>query len=76
VHDSISGGHFNGKSIFHKLIRLSYYWPSMEKDYILHVKKYEKYQKHANLKQTPSSELPTMIFPWPYWRESIIDSLY
>lgn len=66
VHDSINGGHFNGKAIFHKLLRLGYYWPSMEKDCILHVQKNEKYQKHSNLKQAPSSQLATMISPYPF----------
>lgn len=42
VHDKINGGHFNGKSIYHKLIRLVYYCPYMEKDCILHVYKCEK----------------------------------
>lgn len=25
VHDNLSGGHFNGEAIFHKLLRLGYY---------------------------------------------------
>lgn len=29
VHDSINGCHFNGKVIYHKLLRLGYYWSSM-----------------------------------------------
>lgn len=63
VHEKISGGYFNGKEIFHKLLRLGYYWPFIEKDCILYVRKYEKYQKNAKVILYPSSELATMVSP-------------
>lgn len=50
VHDNLSGGHFNGQAIFHKLLRLGYYYPSMKKYCIIYVKKYGKYQKHVNMR--------------------------
>lgn len=37
VHDSQSGGHLNGKAIYHKLLRLGYYWPSMDNYCVVHV---------------------------------------
>lgn len=49
LHDHLSGGHFNGKDFFHKLLGLGYYWPYMENDCILHIKKCEKYQENSNL---------------------------
>lgn len=63
VHDNVNGVHFNGKVVYHKLLRIGYYWSSMEKDCIFHI---QKYQKHANLKQAPSSELATITSPWPF----------
>lgn len=36
VHDNINGSHFNGKDIYHKLLRQGYYFPFMEKYCILH----------------------------------------
>lgn len=38
----------------------------METNYILHIKRCEKYQKHDNLRLSSSSELATTISPWPF----------
>lgn len=45
---------------------MDYYWPSIKNDCILHINKYDKYQKHANLRIVSSSELATMISPWSF----------
>lgn len=66
VHADQSGCHFNGKVIFHKLLRLGYYWTSMEMNCAIHINNYEKYQKHASIRLTPSQELSTMISPWSF----------
>ena len=54
AHGGACGCHFNERSIFDKLIRMGYWWPTMEHDYCEHVKKYEQYQKHAHIELTPT----------------------
>lgn len=39
VHDGQNGGHFNGKTMHYKLLRLRYYWPSMLHNCIIHIRK-------------------------------------
>ena len=43
-HDGICGGHFNGTTIAKRILRMGYYWPTMEKDYQEYVKKCVKCQ--------------------------------
>lgn len=42
AHGGACGGHFNGRLVFSKLIRMSYWWPTMEHDCHEHVKKCEQ----------------------------------
>jgi len=52
AHGGACGGHFNGRSIYGKLIRMGYWWLIMENEYCEHVKKCKQCQKHANLELT------------------------
>ena len=54
AHGGAYRGHFNGTSVYGKLIRISYWWPTMEHDYCEHVNKCEQCQKHAHLELTPT----------------------
>jgi len=66
AHGGACGGHFNGRSVFGKLIRMGYWWPTMEHDYFEHVKKCEQCQRHAHLELTPTQELNYVTSPWPF----------
>ena len=66
AHGGACGGHFNGKLVFGKLIRIGYWWPTMEHDCYEHVKKCEQCQKHAHLELTPTQELNYVTSPWPF----------
>jgi len=57
AHGGAYGGHFNERSVYGKLIRMGYWWPTMEHDCCEHVKKCEQCQKHAHLELTPTQEL-------------------
>ncbi|KAH9306712.1 hypothetical protein KI387_011116, partial [Taxus chinensis] len=32
IHDSICGGHFSGLAVAKRILRLGYYWPTLNKD--------------------------------------------
>jgi len=66
AHGGACGGHFNGRSIFGKLIRMGYWWPTMEHDCYENVKKCEQCQRHAHLELTPTQELNYVTSPWPF----------
>ena len=66
AHGGACGGHFNGRSVYGKLIRMGYWWPTMEHDCCEHVKKCEQYQKHAHIELTPTQELNYVTSPWPF----------
>ncbi|XP_074271444.1 uncharacterized protein LOC141595379 [Silene latifolia] len=44
VHDGECGPHMNAHMIVHKIIRLGYYWTTMETDYCKYVRHYHNYQ--------------------------------
>ena len=54
AHGGACGGHFNRRSIYGKLIRMGYWWPTMEHDCYEHLKKCEQCQKHVHLELTPT----------------------
>ena len=49
VHERARGNHSGPWSLVHKLFRVGYYWPTMQKDVIAYVKVCEKCQRFANL---------------------------
>jgi len=42
VHEGVCGNHFRSESLVHKLIRVGYYWPTMQKDATAYVKACDK----------------------------------
>lgn len=56
-HDDACGCHFNGFDIAKRLIRMGYYQPMMKRHYHDYIKKFVKYQQHANLMCMPSQAL-------------------
>ena len=49
VHEGVCGNHSGLRSLVHKLIRVRYYWPNMQKDAIAYVKACDKCQRFGNL---------------------------
>uniref|UniRef100_A0A2N9EG14 Integrase catalytic domain-containing protein n=1 Tax=Fagus sylvatica TaxID=28930 RepID=A0A2N9EG14_FAGSY len=56
----------NGRMLAKKIMRLGFYWITMEVDYIEHVKKCHQCQIHSNLNHLPQKELYNMMSPWPF----------
>jgi len=66
AHGGACEGHFNGRSVYGKLIRMGYWWLTMEHDCCEHVKKCEQCQRHAHLELTHTQELNYVTSPWPF----------
>jgi len=66
AHGGAYKGHFNGRLVYGKLIRMGYWWLAMEHDCYERVKKCEQCQKHAHLELTPTQELNYVTSPWPF----------
>ena len=64
----------NGKKLAKKILRMGYYWNTMETDCISFVKSCHDYHTHANLNHVPPSELYSMTSPWPFfvWGKDVI----
>ena len=56
----------NGRMLAKKILRIGYYWSTMETNYVDFVKSCHDYQTHANLNHVPPSELYNMTSPWPF----------
>ena len=66
VHEGICKNHFGSRSLVHKLVRVGYYWPTMQKDAEAYVKTCDKCQRFSNIIKQPTEELTPMTAPWPF----------
>ena len=66
VHKGICGNHSGSRSLVHKLVRVGYYWPTMQKDAKAYVKTCNKCQRFSNIIRQPTEELTPMMAPWPF----------
>ena len=49
IHQGICDAHMNGMMLAKKILRIRYYWNTMETNYVDYVKSCHDYQTHANL---------------------------
>ncbi|KAG5553262.1 hypothetical protein RHGRI_011205 [Rhododendron griersonianum] len=66
VHQGVCRDHQGGRMLSYKLLRLGYYWPSMQKDCNSMVQKCEKCQRFANIIHGSPTVLTPMKGPWPF----------
>ena len=66
IHQGICDPHVNGRMLAKKILRMGYYWNSMEIDCVDFVKSCHNYQTHANLNHVLPSELYNITSPWPF----------
>ena len=62
----ICGNHFGSQSLVHKLVRVGYYWPIVQKDAQAYVKTCDKCQRYNDLIRQPTKEITPMTAPWPF----------
>nr|XP_023921133.1 uncharacterized protein LOC112032598 [Quercus suber] len=66
VHQGLCGPHMNGRMIAKKILRIGYYWNTMETNCVDYVKSYRDCQTHANMYHVPPNKLYSMTFQWPF----------
>ncbi|PKI64544.1 hypothetical protein CRG98_015107, partial [Punica granatum] len=74
VHEGNCGPHMNGLMLAKKLMRLGYFWSTMETDCIKHVRHCHLCQVYANQIKAPPNKLHPMAAPWPFsmWGMDVI----
>ena len=63
VHQGICGPHMNGRMLVKKILRIRYFWNTIEIDCVDYVKSCHDFQTHTNLNHVLSSELYCMTSP-------------
>ena len=66
VHAGVCGLHMGGHMLTCKIMRLEYFWLTMEIDYFQFVQRCLECQMHGNLIHIPHSELHALTLPWPF----------
>ena len=62
LHDGPTGGHYSGNTTAHKILRASYYWPTLFKDAHAHVRKCDICQRCSGRQPKAAAPLkPVMI---------------
>jgi len=74
AHSGACGGHVNSQMLAKKIIRMEYYWPTMEEDCAIYVRRCIKCQIHVDKIHAPASSLHPMTSPWPFsmWAFDIV----
>ena len=78
VYEGSYGHHLRRKVLALKVLRAGYYWPSMARDSIEHMKKCPMCQKNAPFHVTPAKELSSIMSPWPFskWAIDLLDPFH
>ena len=66
IHQGICGPHVNGRMLAKKILRIGYYWNTMETDCVDFMKSCHNCQTNVNLNYVPPSELYSMTSMWPF----------
>ena len=66
VYQGICGPYMNERILAKKIVRIGYFWTTMETNCMDYVKSCHDCQTHATLNHVPPSELYNMTSPWPF----------
>ncbi|XP_017974556.1 PREDICTED: uncharacterized protein LOC108661608 [Theobroma cacao] len=66
VHEGICGAHASGHMLAKQVMRVGYYWLTLETDYIDFARKCNKCQIYADRILTPANSLNVLTSPWPF----------
>jgi hypothetical protein len=77
MHAGLMGAHANDLFLAKKIMRVGYYWLTMERDCIKHVQASHKCQIYQNRKNAPPQYLHTLATPWPFsaWGMDVIEAV-
>ncbi|PKI49429.1 hypothetical protein CRG98_030161 [Punica granatum] len=66
VHEGSCGSHMNGLMLAKKIMRMGYFWSTMETDYVKHVRHCHLCQVYANQIKAPPNELHPILPRGPF----------
>ena len=77
IHEGVCGDHAGPRSLVSKVVRTSYFWPTMQVDARELVKKCDKCQRFGNVQRFPAKSMTTTSSPWPFaqWGIDIVSPL-
>jgi len=77
VHEGSFGMHANGHAMAWKILRVGYYWLTMESDCCVHVRKCHKCQTFTDNVNAPPVPLNFLAAPWPFsmWGIDVIGAI-
>ena len=61
VHKGACGNHLGARSLVYMMVRVGYYWSSMQVDVKTYVKAYDKCQRYSNIPRQP---LESILHQW------------
>ena len=64
IYEGINAQHMGDKSLARKALRAGYYCPTMQQDTKDHVKRCDKFQRHADMHLALPHELNILSSPW------------
>lgn len=70
IHEGWYDQHSCHKTLARKILRVGYYWLTIETDTISYVWRYEMYQKCVDIPHAPANEFHNLASPWTFiwWR--------
>jgi len=66
VHNGICGMHTDRRTMKARILRAGYYWPTMEQDCEVMIRKCEGCQAHGNDVKRAPTKLHSLTTPWPF----------
>jgi hypothetical protein len=77
IHEEVCGNHSGSRMLAHKAMRAGYYWPTMNKDSVKLVRKWDKCQRFARVMKQPPEKLSHITSPWPFakWGVDIVEPM-
>ena len=66
VHEKACINHSGARALVHKVVRVGYYWPTIQADAKTYVKVCDQCQHFNNVPRQPSEYLTPMMASWPY----------
>ena len=77
IHEGVCGDHAGPRSLVSKVIRIGYFWPTMQVDAVELVKWCDKCQWFGKVQRPPAEKLVAITSPWPFsqWGIDIVGPL-
>ena len=66
IHEGACGNHSGARTIVHKVVRVGYYWPTIQVDAKAYVKVCDQCQCFSNVPRQPSEYLTPMMTSYPF----------